>query len=182
MAQAVLDDSSGDTCGEERGSVGVSECVRCGGDIEVGGFSVVFDQFLDGADGEGAVSAVLEQGCGRCSGETTGAVEGYLLGDTGSGGGVEGDDATAGAFAEHGGEIELVSRLTGAIENEGDEETGDLTDPKTGVIEEEDQEIVALSEGRVQVDGGQQLADLTVRKMTTHKSAPPKDDASAGAS
>lgn len=103
--------------------------------------------------------AVLEQRSGGSNGETTRFIKLEHFFDTGTSSSIQRNNAATGTFAEHSGEIQRFESQA-IPRNETDQKTGALTDPKTGVIEEHDEEIIPAPERRPEIDRGEKLADF----------------------
>ena len=75
MTETGLDNPDGGTGFVESCGMTVADGMGSGGNFKACFPAIFLDKKLDGADGEGAVFAVLEQRGGGSGGETTGFVE-----------------------------------------------------------------------------------------------------------
>ena len=88
MTETGLDNPDGGTGFMESRGMAVTKSMRSGGNFETRIPAIFLDEKLDGADGEGAVFAVLEQRSGGSSGETTRFIEQEKFFDASPGRGV----------------------------------------------------------------------------------------------
>ena len=159
VAQNLLDADRRDAGGHQLRGVAVPEGVRGGPHIESGLFPVACHQVLDGANREWSVAPVLKERSGRRGGEASRGVEGEKLADAALGDGVEGHHAAARAFADRRGEVEILPGLAIARDEVRDEASA-FPDAEPGVVQEEDEQVIPLAEGRGEIDGGEDLPDL----------------------
>ena len=159
MTETGLYNPRGGTCLVKSCGMTVPKSVRCGGNFKTRFISIFLNEELDRTDGEGAMFAVLEQRSGGSNGKTTRFIKLEHFFDAGTSSSIQRNNAAPRTFAEHGGEIQRFESQA-IPRNQTDQKTRALTDPKTGVIEKHDEEIIPAAERRPEIDCGEKLADF----------------------
>ena len=161
MTEKTLDRREARPRRDQLGSVSMAEGMRSGRDIQACLLSVALDQILNGAGRQRALLTILEEWSPRRQGEPPRLIEAKLLLDASLSCGIERNQPTPRAFAESGREIQLLPRPT-ALGHMDDEEPRELAHPQAGLVEEHDEQMVSLPEGRPKIDSLEKLTDLRI--------------------
>ena len=149
--------------GHKMRSVRVTESVRSSADIQPRSIPVKSDELLNATNREMTAYPIIEERSLRGLRQTKLIIESEnftnaLLSDL-----IERDNPAARPFANGSGEMKKTTGLT-VTGNQTNSETRDLTNPKTGVIQEQDEQIIAAAKDiLVQVDGAENAADFGLR-------------------
>lgn len=131
--------------GHEMRGVRVAESVRSGTDIKPSGIPIKSDELLNGPNAEMTAQPIIKERSLRRLRKTKLIIEGEnfanaLLSDL-----IKRNNTATRTLVNCSGEMKIIARLT-IMRHETDRETRDFTDPKTGVIREENEQIITAAE------------------------------------
>ena len=163
MTQQLLHVNCGNPSGNQVRGVGMTESVRSGANIQPRSIPVKSDKLLNGPNREMTAQPIVEERSLRGLRQTKLIVEGENFANAFLGHLIERDNTAARPFANGSGEMKKTTGLT-VIRDQADRETRDLTDPQTGVVQEQDEQIITTAKDiLVQVDGAENAADFGLR-------------------
>ncbi len=163
MTQQLLHVNCGNPSGNQVRGVGMTESVRSGANIQPRSIPVKSDKLLNGPNREMTAQPIVEERSLRGLRKRELIFEGKDFPNTLLSHLIERNNSTARPLANCSGEMKKTTGLT-IMGHQADRETRDLTDPQTGVVQEQDEQIITTAKDiLVQVDGAENAADFGLR-------------------